>query len=207
MEEEVPPQRGKKRSIVEISGDNDLGAIYKFKILLPNGTSLGLNLHEHKLSNLLMPLQEFIGLVRTEYFRTRLQPESPGTRQKIMWKSKDIFLVDASENRMKHTVNFRKFEPHKCHILQLNDGSGQSADTFKNMWDLTPDTDLLAELPEEYAFETALADLIDNSLQAVWSNGMSERRLISVDIVEDRISIFDSGPGMDGSDENSIVKW
>ena len=84
------------------------------------------------------------------------------------------------------------------------------------MWDLTPDTDLLAELPEEYAFETALADLIvschlniaedlvvciincsfrcllvfmwvfiicliiyqDNSLQAVWSNGMSERRLI-----------------------------
>lgn len=28
------------------------------------------------------------------------------------------------------------------------------------MWDLTPDTDLLAELPEEYAFETALADLI-----------------------------------------------
>lgn len=124
-----------------------------------------------------------------------------------MWKSKDIFLVDASENRMKHTVNFRKFEPHKCHILQLNDGSGQSADTFKNMWDLTPDTDLLAELPEEYAFETALADLIDNSLQAVWSNGMSERRLISVDIVEDRISIFDSGPGMDGSDENSIVKW
>lgn len=207
MEEEVPPQRGKKRSIVEISGDNDLGAIYKFKILLPNGTSLGLNLHEHKLSNLLMPLQEFIGLVRTEYFRTRRQPESPGTRQKIMWKSKDIFLVDASENRMKHTVNFRKFEPHKCHILQLNDGSGQSADTFKNMWDLTPDTDLLAELPEEYAFETALADLIDNSLQAVWSNGMSERRLISVDIVEDRISIFDSGPGMDGSDENSIVKW
>lgn len=120
MEEEVPPQRGKKRSIVEISGDNDLGAIYKFKILLPNGTSLGLNLHEHKLSNLLMPLQEFIGLVRTEYFRTRRQPESPGTRQKIMWKSKDIFLVDASENRMKHTVNFRKFEPHKCHILQLN---------------------------------------------------------------------------------------
>ncbi|KAJ9680038.1 hypothetical protein PVL29_021800 [Vitis rotundifolia] len=207
MEEEVPSQRGKKRSIVEISGDNGLGAIYKFKILLPNGTSLGLTLHEHKLSNLLMPLQEFIGLVRTEYFRTHRQLELPGARQKIMWKSKDIFLVDASENRMKHTVNFRNFEPHKCHILQLNDGSGQSADTFKNMWDLTPDTDLLAELPEEYAFETALADLIDNSLQAVWSNGMSERRLISVDIVEDRISIFDSGPGMDGSDENSIVKW
>lgn len=31
---------------------------------------------------------------------------------------------------------------------------------FQNMWDLTPDTDLLMELPEEYTFETALADLI-----------------------------------------------
>lgn len=28
-----------------------------------------------------------------------------------------------------------------------------------------------------------------------------------MDVLEDRISIFDSGPGMDGSDENSIVKW
>jgi len=28
------------------------------------------------------------------------------------------------------------------------------------MWDLTPDTELLKELPEEYTFETALADLI-----------------------------------------------
>lgn len=32
------------------------------------------------------------------------------------------------------------------------------------MWDLTPDTDLLKELPEEYTFETALADLIVSRL-------------------------------------------
>lgn len=31
---------------------------------------------------------------------------------------------------------------------------------MQNMWDWTPDTDLLLELPEEYTFETALADLI-----------------------------------------------
>lgn len=29
----------------------------------------------------------------------------------------------------------------------------------------------------------------------------------SVDVADDMISIFDTGPGMDGSDENSIVKW
>ncbi|KAH9724086.1 Structural maintenance of chromosomes flexible hinge domain-containing protein GMI1 [Citrus sinensis] len=76
-----------------------------------------------------------------------------------------------------------------------------------NMWDLTPDTDLLRELPEDYTFETALADLIDNSLQAVWTNAKNERRLISVNIAEDKISVFDTGPGMDSTDENSIVKW
>lgn len=29
----------------------------------------------------------------------------------------------------------------------------------------------------------------------------------SVDVLEDRISIFDSGPGMDSSEANSIDKW
>uniref|UniRef100_A0A0D3DD59 Histidine kinase/HSP90-like ATPase domain-containing protein n=1 Tax=Brassica oleracea var. oleracea TaxID=109376 RepID=A0A0D3DD59_BRAOL len=78
---------------------------------------------------------------------------------------------------------------------------------YENMWDLTPDTDMLKELPENYSFETALADLIDNSLQAVWSCSPGNRRLISVDVLEDRISVFDSGPGMDSSKENSIAKW
>ncbi|XP_019097222.1 PREDICTED: uncharacterized protein LOC104770816 isoform X1 [Camelina sativa] len=47
----------------------------------------------------------------------------------------------------------------------------------------------------------------DNSLQAVWSCSPGDRRLISVDVLGDRISIFDSGPGMDSSDANSIDKW
>ncbi|KAK8656162.1 hypothetical protein V6N13_108719 [Hibiscus sabdariffa] len=40
------------------------------------------------------------------------------------------------------------------------DGSGEVTNTFENMWDLTPDMDLLMELPEEYTLETALVDLI-----------------------------------------------
>ncbi|KAM3234968.1 hypothetical protein P3L10_015004 [Capsicum annuum] len=54
---------------------------------------------------------------------------------------------------------------------------------WQNMWDLTPDTDLLKELPEEYTFETTLADLINNSLQAVWSNYADQRRLIKYGIL------------------------
>jgi len=35
---------------------------------------------------------------------------------------------------------------------------------MQNMWDLTPDTDLLMELPEDYNFEAAITDLIVSSL-------------------------------------------
>jgi len=79
---------------------------------------------------------------------------------------------------------------------------------MQNMWDLTPDTDLLMELPEDYNFEAAITDLIvsslakqtinsiflikvlhistltlsfiyqDNALQAVWFNGKGNRKLI-----------------------------
>ncbi|KAF3595806.1 hypothetical protein DY000_02026148, partial [Brassica cretica] len=87
------------------------------------------------------------------------------------------------------------------------DGSDVTSTMYENLWDLTPDTDLLKELPENYSFETALADLIDNSLQAVWSCSPGERRLISVDVSADRISVFDTGRGMDSSEENAIVKW
>ncbi|XP_056689382.1 uncharacterized protein [Spinacia oleracea] len=31
--------------------------------------------------------------------------------------------------------------------------------------------------------------------------------LVCVEVDEDKISVFDTGPGMDGSDEKSIVKW
>ncbi|PHT99162.1 Carotene epsilon-monooxygenase, chloroplastic [Capsicum chinense] len=67
---------------------------------------------------------------------------------------------------------------------KIRDGSTE-ADKYENTCDLTPDTDLLKELPEEYTFETILADLIDNSLQVVWSNHADQRRLIRTDI-EDR---------------------
>ncbi|KAK4480487.1 hypothetical protein RD792_013561, partial [Penstemon davidsonii] len=91
-----------------------------------------------------------------------------------------------------------------CSPVSLQDGLADS-ETYEDMWDLTPDTDLLTELPDDHTFETALADLIDNSLQALWSN-RPENRLISVEVRKNRISIFDTGPGMDGTD-GKIVKW
>ncbi|KAH9779979.1 Structural maintenance of chromosomes flexible hinge domain-containing protein GMI1 [Citrus sinensis] len=136
-----------------------------------------------------------------------MRHDSMKRKRKINWNGGNLYVEDANLNKISDTIDFVMFEPSKCHILKLYDGSGEIAETFENMWDLTPDTDLLRELPEDYTFETALADLIDNSLQAVWTNAKNERRLISVNIAEDKISVFDTGPGMDGTDENSIVKW
>ena len=36
---------------------------------------------------------------------------------------------------------------------------------------------------------------------------LSENSICSVEVKDDRVSIFDTGPGMDGGEENSIVKW
>ncbi|KAH9779981.1 Structural maintenance of chromosomes flexible hinge domain-containing protein GMI1 [Citrus sinensis] len=154
-----------------------------------------------------MAVTDFICLVKDEYFKSWMRHDSMKRKRKINWNGGNLYVEDANLNKISDTIDFVMFEPSKCHILKLYDGSGEIAETFENMWDLTPDTDLLRELPEDYTFETALADLIDNSLQAVWTNAKNERRLISVNIAEDKISVFDTGPGMDGTDENSIVKW
>ncbi|KAI8565060.1 hypothetical protein RHMOL_Rhmol03G0231500 [Rhododendron molle] len=177
--------------------------IFKFRVLFPNGMSLGLKIRDPEAE---WPVEEFVEVVKGEYFRALRQAESEKPRRRIDWKYEDLHFVDAFDNEMRRRITFKNFKPNKIHILRLNDGS-KEAETYENMWDLTPDTDLLMELPEEYNFETALADLIDNSLQAVWSNGVNDRRLVSVEVNKDRITIFDTGPGMDGSDENSIVKW
>ncbi|XP_057951572.1 structural maintenance of chromosomes flexible hinge domain-containing protein GMI1 isoform X2 [Malania oleifera] len=199
----MEPWRTKRRLIVEVE-DSDIDKVYKFKILLPNGKALVLTLCEPPNE---MPLEEFVDNVKHEYFQSIRQLDLVNPIKRIMWKSKDVYLEDGYGNKIRNKICFTNFKMHKCHILQLHDGSADTADNFENMWDLTPDTELLMVLPKEYTFETALADLIDNSLQAVWCNGAKERRLISVEIAEDKLSIFDTGPGMDGSDENSIVRW
>ncbi|XP_028806664.1 structural maintenance of chromosomes flexible hinge domain-containing protein GMI1 [Neltuma alba] len=197
--------RKRKVCISDDDGDNDIIAkVYRFKILLPNRTSIELNLRNPDPE---MPLRDFISLVKDKYLVARKRSPLVTKKRDINWSVGNLFLLDANDAKVKDPVRFKNYDPHKCHFLRLQDEYGDIAYTFKNMWDLTPDTNLLLELPEEYTFETALADLIDNSLQAVWSNQENERRLIRIDLDGDKISIFDTGSGMDDTDENSLVKW
>ncbi|KAL3838064.1 hypothetical protein ACJIZ3_022655 [Penstemon smallii] len=176
--------------------------VYKFCILLPNGTTLELKMSELRNE---IPIEVFIEKVRKEYDVGLKERSSTEVKRRINWNYPDIHFTDANASKIRLNVNFRNFDPNKCHILCLHDGSADP-ETYEDMWDLTPDTDLLKELPDDYTFETALADLIDNSLQALWSNRPGERKLISVELHKNRISIFDTGPGMDGTD-GKIVRW
>ncbi|KAL5738604.1 hypothetical protein ACOSP7_031365 [Xanthoceras sorbifolium] len=196
--------KSKKRALVQDDTVGEVERDYRFQILLPNGICVGLVMRSPKPC---MPFEDFLRLVKDEYCLTLRKAKLRKPTRPIHWNSGKAYVEDANDNKTRNIMDFEKFKPYKCHMLRLYDGSADIANTFEHMWDLTPDTDLLMELPEEYTFETALADLIDNPLQAVWTNGRNERRLISVDIAEDSISIFDTGPGMDSSDENSIVKW
>nr|XP_016460857.1 PREDICTED: uncharacterized protein LOC107784267 isoform X4 [Nicotiana tabacum] len=205
---ETPRKKPTRALRVQVDSDEEVGIeekVYYFRVLLPNGITLELQVREPPTE---MPVQDFVIVVKRECLNVGGRTECGlKSKRQIYWTSKDLHFVDAFENKITKTLDFRNLKPnYKSHILRLCDGSAE-ADKYENMWDLTPDTDLLKELPEEYTFETALADLIDNSLQAVWSNQANQRRLISLKLTEKRITIFDTGPGMDGSAENSVVKW
>ncbi|KAL8127014.1 hypothetical protein AgCh_014077 [Apium graveolens] len=124
--------------------------VYKFRVLLPNSDCVMMRVIDPP--NNQMPVVVFTDLVKEEYERVGF------------------------ENRIKDVICFEIYETDKVYTLRLNDGSNGD-EFYENMWDLTPDVELLSELPQEYAFESALDDLIENSLQAVWSNS-NKRRLI-----------------------------
>ncbi|KAK4834807.1 hypothetical protein QYF36_000837 [Acer negundo] len=175
MEQPNSYSKSKKRALEEDDAVGNVDRDYRFKILLPNGICVGLVMRSPKPR---MLFEDFLRLVKDEYDLTLRKSKSMKPTRRIQWNSGRVYVEDANDNKIRNIMDFEKFKPYKCHMLRLYDGSGVIANTFENMWDLTPDTDLLMELPEEYTFETALADLIDNSLQAVWTNGKDERRLI-----------------------------
>ncbi|GFQ06478.1 hypothetical protein PHJA_002791800 [Phtheirospermum japonicum] len=203
--EDSSSERPRKSPFGHVKTENGLfneTKTFKFRILMPNSTTLELKLSVLQTE---MPIEKFMDVVKKEHATVVKQRISEQPKRRINWKYQDIHFTDANSKKKRTKINFRTLLPNEWNILCLHDGSA-APDTYEGMWDLTPDTDLLKELPDDYTPETALADLIDNSLQALWSNNKGEVRLISVELHPDRISIFDSGPGMDGADGN-LVKW
>lgn len=172
---------------------------FMFRVLLPNGLNLTLELEN---ADEKMSAAEFVRTVRRKAEKEIIEKGS----RKIHW-GPQVYVEDAMGERIEDGNIICDESRNNPMIVALQDGGINSVHTFQDMWNVTPEPHLLVELPQEYTFQTALADLIDNSLQAVWANGPGERRLISVNLQDGEVSIFDSGQGMDSSTENSIAKW
>ncbi|CAM6104906.1 unnamed protein product [Calypogeia fissa] len=91
----------------------------------------------------------------------------------------------------------------------VNDGHKDCSYKDPDMWDVTPKPELLGRHPQGYTLETALADHVDNAIQAVYNIEEVQHRVISVNLTPDKITIFDTGPGMDANEngDNCIKNW
>lgn len=114
--ESASRQSGMKRQLVEISKGGD--EVYRFKILLPNGTSIGLNVRDPGPE---MPFDDFISLVKEEYFRVLRHSGSMKQKRSVNWKVGSLVFQDANDLKLERSIfNFRNFKPHKCYILRLH---------------------------------------------------------------------------------------
>ncbi|OEL25689.1 hypothetical protein BAE44_0013292, partial [Dichanthelium oligosanthes] len=165
--------RGSKGKSVPVSGGiegEDAERVYRFQVLLPSGVSTSLTLHNPGEEMLVRDLLRSVKELNNA-------PVGGGRTCEMHWDG-NIFLTDLLDKKITDKIKLSNFDTKSINILRLHDEKGGLVSTFENMWDLTPQTDLVQELPGEYSTESALVDLIDNALQALWSNGRGERKLI-----------------------------
>lgn len=118
MEGSLNQKSARKRKLcLSDEEDGDIGKVYKFKILLSNGMSVELTLQDPDPE---MPLGDFVSLVKDKYLVARKGSQSVKKKRDINWKSGKLFLQDVNDVKIKHTVKFKNYKPHKCHILRLH---------------------------------------------------------------------------------------
>lgn len=105
----------KRSQVREDHGDKDV--TYRFKVLLPNGMTVGLQLQnpEHK-----MPLGDFIQMLKREHHLALRESSSRKRKREIDWNAGGLFLEDAKDREIRDVVNFKNFKAHECNILKLH---------------------------------------------------------------------------------------
>lgn len=109
----------KKRKLVLIDDEDDdsIEKARRFKILLPNGTSVELTSRDPDPE---MPFGDFISLVEDKYLKAQKHSDSTKKKRDINWNSGDLFLQDADDVKIRNVVKLKNYKPHKCHILRLH---------------------------------------------------------------------------------------
>lgn len=100
--------------------DDDFGIRrreFRFKVLLPNGTSVELTVWSVETE---MHFEDFVGLVREKYLELRKKCEWMKKKRDINWKGSGLYLEDAGDNKIRNVIELKNFMPRKCHILRLN---------------------------------------------------------------------------------------
>lgn len=89
---------------------------YKFKILLPNGSTVELTVRDPRAH---MPFEDFVKMVKDEYFEAWRRCDSMKAKRPIKWHGRNLYVEDAYMNVIRESIDFEMFKPHKCHILKL----------------------------------------------------------------------------------------
>lgn len=112
-----PYWKSKKRPFEVGEAASKADVNFRFKILLPNGICVVLVLRSPPAS---MSLQEFLKLVKDKYELTLRNSQVMKPARSIQWDSGTAYVEDANGNNIRKFVEFEKFKPFKCHILQLH---------------------------------------------------------------------------------------
>lgn len=114
----TPPIKASKRpredsEVVRIKDDtSERMQVFTFRVLLPNGTSVGLKMSEQRNE---IPIEKFIDMVKKEN-------DLLINRQKrrIIWEYQDLYFTNAFSNKIRIKVDFREFTPIECNLLWLH---------------------------------------------------------------------------------------
>ncbi|KAJ0840595.1 hypothetical protein HanPSC8_Chr14g0620571 [Helianthus annuus] len=93
-------------------------------------------------------IKDLANRVKEQCHRAIQAEKTSNPKKSVKWDA-DLCFIDDYDRVFRNCLKLTKLEMNRVYNLRLD-----------NMWDLTPDTKLLIELPEEYTFETALAYLI-----------------------------------------------
>ncbi|KAI3957039.1 hypothetical protein MKW92_027974, partial [Papaver armeniacum] len=91
---------------------------YNFRVLLPNGTSVGLTLNQ--ISNE-MSIKGFLKRLRNDYERNLEDDHVKRNKRKIDWDSQGVYLEDVVDGYiLSDKIVFRRYEQNHWHLLKLH---------------------------------------------------------------------------------------
>ncbi|KAI3859099.1 hypothetical protein MKX03_008164, partial [Papaver bracteatum] len=117
---------GRKRRYEEVEeGEEIYNKVYKFRVLLPDGLSVGVTLNQ---LNDQMSVEKFLELVKREYLRNlnekgdnNGEKVNKKSKRKIDWMNQQLYLQDVVDDyKWRDKVFFERYEQNQWNLLRLD---------------------------------------------------------------------------------------